>query len=99
MSVKQIGLSGLCWLLCGLGWLHAQGPAVGQMGQDAPSVYSPFRSQVGGEAPTNPVTSSTSTGPLSSAFRPAPAGVNAEGIAIDEGNPPPPPMTQIPLDP
>ncbi|HEY7327021.1 MAG TPA: hypothetical protein VH592_05250 [Gemmataceae bacterium] len=99
MSVKQIGLSGLCWLLCGLGWLHAQAPTVGPMSGDAPSVYSPLRSNVGGEVPTNPVTSSTGSGPLSSAFRPAPAGVNEEGIAIDEGNPPPPPYVPVPLAP
>jgi hypothetical protein len=99
MSVKQIGLSGLCWLLCGLSWLHAQAPSSGPSGPDAPSLYTPFRTQVGGEAPTNPVTSSTSTGPLSSAFRPAPVGVNQEGIAIDEGNPSPPSYVPIPLAP
>lgn len=99
MSVKQIGLSGLCWLLFGLGWLHAQDPALGQTAPESPSVFTPSRAQVGGQVPTNPVTSSTATGPLSSAFRPAPAGVNEEGIAIDEGNPPPPQMAPIPLDP
>ncbi|GEM_PF-2620128 len=99
MSVKQIGLSSLCWLLCGLGWLHAQGPTAGSMLPEVPSLYTPFRTDVGGEAPTNPVTSATGSGPLSSAFRPAPAGVNAEGIALDEGSPPPPPMTPIPLAP
>ncbi len=99
MSVKQIGLSGLCWLLCGLGWLHAQSPADGPMNPYGPSLYSSGLSREGSEAPTNPVTSSTGTGPLSSAFRPAPAGVNAEGIAIDEGSPPPPPMVPIPLAP
>jgi hypothetical protein len=99
MSVKQIGLSSLCWLLCGLGWLHAQDPTVGPMSPEAPSLYTPFRTNVGGEAPTNPVTSATGSGPLSSAFRPAPAGVNEEGIAIDEGSPSPPPMVPIPLAP
>jgi hypothetical protein len=99
MSVKRSGLSSLCWLLCGLSWLHAQSPSDGPMGPDAPSLYTPFRTDVGGEVPTNPVTSSTATGPLSSAFRPAPAGVTPEGIALDEGNPPPPPPAPIPLAP
>ncbi len=99
MSVKQIGLTGLCWLLCGLSWLHAQGPAGGPTAPEAPSLYTPFRTDVGGEAPTNPVTSATGSGPLSSAFRPAPAGTTPEGIALDEGSPPPPPMVPIPLAP
>lgn len=97
MSVKQIGLSGLCWLLCGLGWLHAQGPTDGSMGPDGSPLFAPFGRQAEAAAPANPVTSATGSGPLSSAFRPAPAGTNAEGIAIDEGNPPPPPMVPIPL--
>ena len=99
MSVKQIGLSGLCWLLCGLGCLHAQSPSAESANPDALPLFTPFNTQAEATAPNAPVTSATGSGPLSSAFRPAPAGTTAEGIALDEGSPPPPPMTPIPLDP
>ena len=100
MSVKQIGLSGLCWLLCGLGWLCAQGPAAAPTGPGSLPTFAPF--QGGAEdtgPPGNPVTSPTSAGPLASAFVPAPAGITPNGIALDEGNPPPPPYVPIPLAP
>ncbi|MHB1425019.1 MAG: hypothetical protein ACYC3I_17740 [Gemmataceae bacterium] len=95
MSVKQIGLSGLCWLLCGLCWLHAQAPSSGSRGPDVMPPGSPF----GSDAPSTytPGTTATSSGPLASAFAPAPAGTTPEGIAIDEGNPSPPPPVPIPL--
>lgn len=100
MSVKQIGLSGLCWLLCGLGWLSAQGPAVGPGGPSGLPTFSPFRTGAEDTGPPgNPVTSPTSAGPLASAFVPAPAGITPNGIALDEGNPPPPPNVPIPLGP
>lgn len=99
MSVKQIGLSGLCWLLCGLGCLRAQTPAAGPGGQDALPSFAPFQRSTDAPTPSNPVTSPTSAGPLAFAFVPAPAGVDRDGIAIDEGNPPPPPMVPVPLGP
>jgi len=100
MSVKQIGLTGLCWLLCGLGCLRAQGPAAGPEGQSLFPLVTPFSGNNEGAAPNNPVTSPTSAGPLAFAFVPAPAGVNSQGIANDEGTPPPPPPNAlIPLGP
>lgn len=99
MSVKQIGLSGLCWLLCGLGCLRAQTPAAGLEGTSAMPLFAPSRVNGEGAAPNNPVTSPTSAGPLGFAFVPAPAGVTPEGVAIDEGSPPPPPMTPVLLAP
>ncbi len=100
MSVKQIGLSGLCWLLCGLGWLHAQeGPITAPGSKDIPPLFEPFNSgSTNTAAPFNAAVPETSTsGPLGSAFQRAPAGVTPEGIAIDEGSPPPPPPVPIPL--
>jgi hypothetical protein len=98
MSVKRIGLSSLCWLLCGLGWLRAQDPAPVPGGQDALPLYTPFRGGSDTAAPFNAATPETTTsGPLASAFARAPAGTTPEGIAIDEGSPPPPPPVPIPL--
>jgi hypothetical protein len=96
MSVKQIGLSSLVALLVGLGTAQAQGPngipngadvlpLFPSSGSDASSSYNP---QGGGQG---------SGGPLSSAFVPAPAGTTPDGIAIDEGSPPKPPVAPIPL--
>jgi hypothetical protein len=49
-------------------------------------------------APYNEAVPETSaSGPLASAFTRAPAGKTPEGIAIDEGSPPPPPNMPIPL--
>ncbi|HTU16721.1 MAG TPA: hypothetical protein VMG10_01555 [Gemmataceae bacterium] len=96
MSVKQIGLSALVGLLCNLGGLQAQQPAAGPGGQDVLPLYTPF----GGDAPSpyNPVTSGAGAGgPLASSFEVAPAGTTPEGVALDEGSPPPPPYTPIPL--
>ena len=98
MSVKQIGLSGLCWLLCGLGWLQAQGPITAPGSQDVPPLVAPFSGGANTAAPFNAALPETSGGgPLASSFARAPAGVTPEGIAIDEGSPPPPPPVPIPL--
>lgn len=98
MSVKQIGLSGLCWLLCGLGWVQAQGPITAPGSQDVPPLFTPFSGGGNTAAPSNAAVPETpSSGPLGSAFARAPAGVTPEGIAIDEGSPPPPPPVPIPL--
>ncbi len=96
MSVKQIGLSGLCWLLCGLGWLSAQGPALGPGGSDV----LPLFAQTGSAAVSTyaPTASGMGTsGTASSSFVDAPAGTTPEGIALDEGSPAAPPYVPIPL--
>jgi hypothetical protein len=96
MSVKQIGLSGLFWLVCGASWLSAQGPAAGPGGTDVLPLYTPG----GTDTPSsyNPMRSGMGTsGTASSSFVDAPAGTTPEGIAIDEGSPPTPPIVPIPL--
>lgn len=97
MSVKQIGLSGLVLALCSLGSLHAQETAPGSGTRDALPLYTPFGTDT--PSPYNPVASGGGGAalPLSSAFAPAPAGTTPQGIAIDEGSPPPPPYVPIPL--
>ncbi|MGH7173518.1 MAG: hypothetical protein ACRELG_24825 [Gemmataceae bacterium] len=96
MSVKQIGLSGLVGLLCGLGGLRAQEPSPGTASQDVLPLYTPNGSDA--PSPYNPVTSGTGTAAsLGSSFAAAPAGITPEGIAIDEGSPAPPPFVPVPL--
>jgi hypothetical protein len=95
MSVKQIGLSGLVMALCGLGGLHAQGPAPGTGSQDVLPLYTP--SGRDGSSPYNPVTTEGTGAPSGSSFADAPAGITSEGVALDEGSPPPPPPAPIPL--
>jgi hypothetical protein len=95
MSVKQIGLSGLCWLLCGLCWLHAQAPSGGAGGQSQSSSSPLFGTGLPSAYTSG--TTAESSGPLASAFAPAPAGTMPDGTAIDEGSPAIPPRVPIPL--
>lgn len=95
MSVKQIGLSGLVGLLCGLGGLHAQEPAPAPEGQDVLPLYN--SSGTDAPSPYNPMTSAMGRGGALAASVAAPAGTTSEGIAIDEGSPPIPPPVLVPL--
>jgi hypothetical protein len=91
MIGKRIGLSVLVVAVCGLSGLRAQGPAPAS---DVLPLFNPFASD--GSSPYDPATS-RGAGTAVPAFVSAPAGVTAEGIALDEGNPPPPPLAPIPL--
>jgi hypothetical protein len=61
-------------------------------------LYTPFGRD--SASPYNPAASATGqAAPLASSFAAAPAGTTPEGVAIDEGSPPPPPVVPIPLAP
>ena len=95
MSVKQIGLSCLILAVSGLGVVRAQAPAQLPSGPDVLPLYTPAGNDM---APSygSMGAAGTSIGPTSAS---APAGTTPEGIAIDEGSPPPPPHMPIPLGP
>lgn len=99
MTGKRIGLSVLMAAVCGLNGLRAQAPAPAvptapAAAPDALPLYTPFGSD--GSSPYDPTTRGGSFASVPS-FVSAPAGVTAEGVALDEGNPPPPPPVPIPL--
>jgi hypothetical protein len=91
MSGKRIGLSIFIVAVCGLSGLRAQGPAPAP---DVLPLYTPFGSDAA--SPYDPTTTRNAGSGIPS-FVSAPAGVTAEGVALDEGNPPPPPPVPIPL--
>lgn len=91
MSGKRIGLTVFIVTVCGLSGLHAQGPAPAP---DVLPLYTPFGSD--GESHYDPTTTGGTSSGIPS-FVSAPAGVTAQGVALDEGNPPPPPPVPIPL--
>jgi hypothetical protein len=93
MSVKQIGLCILVASVCGLGKLHAQAPV---QAPDVLPLYSPSGS--GAASPYNSVSSGSGINESAMpSFVKAPAGTNSEGVALDEGSPPIPPVVPIPL--
>ncbi|HEY7152319.1 MAG TPA: hypothetical protein VH575_00025 [Gemmataceae bacterium] len=99
MSAKHIGLSGLIVALCGLGVVHAQGPAPAPTGADVPPAdVLPLYTPNGSDAPlSNSLPNAAPSNAAPSASSSAPAGTTPEGVARDEGSPPIPPPVLPPL--
>ncbi len=91
MSLKRIGLSVLVAAICGLSELRAQYPV-----QESDIFPRYTASPSDGASPYNPQASGQNSSDIPS-FVPAPAGVDSAGIALNEGSPPAPPPTLIPL--
>jgi hypothetical protein len=91
MSVKRIGLSVLVAAICGLSGLRAQGPI------HESDIFPRYTANTTDASPYNPLPPGQGDSSAIPSFVPAPAGTTPEGVALDEGSPPNPTPTLVPL--